>query len=125
MSQNDTALVRRAKNGDLNAFEELITTYQNKVYTMCLRMCGNPDDALDLAQEALIRVYKALPMFKEQSSFSTWVYSITSNVCIDFIRKQKKRKTVSLFTTDEEGEETAREIPDSRYHPESEYRTIS
>ena len=121
MSRKDTELVCRAKNGDLHAFEELITIYQSKVYTMCLRMCGNADDALDLAQEALIRVYKALPMFKEQSSFSTWVYSITSNVCIDFIRKQKKRKTVPLFSTDEEGEETVREIPDSRYQPDSEY----
>ncbi len=121
MSDKDFSLVRRAKNGEPAAFEELVQLYQNKIYTLCLRMSGNAEDAFDLSQEAFLRVYKALPLFKEQSSFSTWVYSIATNVCIDFARKQKKHKTVPLHITDEHGEETLREIPDNRYHPEQEY----
>lgn len=121
MSSKDLDLVSRAKSGDSAAFEELVVLHQNKIYTLCLRMSGNAEDALDLSQESFLRIYKALPFFKEQSSFSTWAYSIATNVCIDFTRKMKKRKTVPLHVTDEHGEEVLREIPSNLYHPEQEY----
>ena len=86
MSKNESDLIRRAKEGDSSAFEELVLTHQTKVYNLALRMTGNPEDALDLSQETFIRVYKALPLFKGQSTFSTWIYSIASNICLDFLR---------------------------------------
>ena len=118
--QVELELVRSAKDGDAASFEELVKLHQKRVYNLALRMSGNPEDALDLSQEVFLRIYKALPLFKEQSAFSTWVYSIASNVCIDFVRKRNKLKTVSL-SPDSETDSSVPEIPDNRYHPELEY----
>jgi len=96
MEQNEQLLLEKAKAGDVAAFEELIEAYQKKVFNLALRMIGNADDAADLAQEAFIRIFKAISGFKEQSSFSTWVYRITTNVCLDEIRKRKNRRVISL-----------------------------
>lgn len=101
-------LVEKAKNGDESAFEALYDKYSGKVYSLALRMTKNPEDALDLSQDVFIRVYKSLVFFKGQSSFSTWLYSIASNACIDFTRKETKRKTESL------NENSFTEIPDLR-----------
>ncbi len=118
--QVELELVRCAKDGDAASFEELVKLHQKRVYNLALRMSGNSEDALDLSQEVFLRIYKALPLFKEQSAFSTWVYSIASNVCIDFVRKQSKLKTVSLYP-DAETDAAVLEIPDNRYQPELEY----
>lgn len=96
MSDGEKLLLERAKAGDVNAFEQLIEGYQRKIFNIALRMVGNYDDASDLAQEVLIRIYKSIGGFKEQSSFSTWVYRITTNVCLDDIRKKKNKKVISL-----------------------------
>lgn len=96
MVDNDRILLEKAKSGDINAFEKLVEAYQKKIYNICLRMIGSTDDAYDLAQEVLIRIYKSISGFKEQSSLSTWVYRITTNVCLDEIRKRKLKRTVSL-----------------------------
>jgi len=96
MDQNERLLISKAKAGDVEAFEQLIEAYQKKVYNLALRMTGNQDDAADLAQEAFIRVFRSISGFKEQSSFSTWVYRITTNVCLDEIRKRKNRKVISI-----------------------------
>ena len=96
MSNHEQVLLERSKAGDIAAFEMLIEAYQKKIYNLAYRIIGNYDDAGDLAQEALIRVFKSIASFKEQSSFSTWVYRITTNVCLDEIRKRKNKKTLSL-----------------------------
>jgi RNA polymerase sigma-70 factor (ECF subfamily) len=96
MSQNDKSLLERSKKGDIEAFEKLIEDYQTKVFNIAFRMIGNYDDASDLAQEVFLRVYKSLKGFKEQSSFSTWIYSITKNVCLDEIRRRKNKNVVYL-----------------------------
>lgn len=96
MEHREQLLLERAKSGDVAAFEELIDAYQKKVFNLALRIIGNYDDAADLAQETFVRIYKAISNFKEQSSFSTWVYRITTNVCLDEIRKRKNKKVVSL-----------------------------
>lgn len=96
MSTSEQILLERSKAGDVAAFETLIEAYQKKIFNLAFRMIGNYDDAGDLAQEALIRVYKSIAGFKEQSSFSTWVYRITTNVCLDEIRKRKNKKVLSL-----------------------------
>jgi RNA polymerase sigma-70 factor (ECF subfamily) len=82
-------LVNKSKNGDMDAFSELISSYEKKIYNIALRMIGNREDAYDMAQEVCIKIYKNINSFKGDSSFSTWVYRITSNVCIDEIRKKK------------------------------------
>lgn len=96
MSSNEQLLLERSKAGDIAAFEKLIEVYQKKIFNLAYRMVGNHDDAADLAQEALIRIFKSIANFKEQSSFSTWVYRITTNVCLDEIRKKKNRRVLSL-----------------------------
>jgi RNA polymerase sigma-70 factor (ECF subfamily) len=96
LSQNERLLVSRSKAGDIAAFEELIGAYQKKIFNLAYRIIGNYDDAADLAQEALIRIFRSIGGFKEQSSFSTWIYRITTNVCLDEIRKRKSKKEYSL-----------------------------
>lgn len=96
MSDREKFLLEKAKAGDVAAFEELIESYQRKIFNIALRIVGNYDDANDLAQEVLIRIYKSIGNFKEQSSLSTWIYRITTNVCLDDIRKRKNRKVISL-----------------------------
>ena len=85
-------LIKKAKNNDINAFEQLIAEHQAIVYNIALKIMGNPDDAADAAQEALIKVFKNIKKFKGESKFSTWIYRIAHNVCIDEYRKRKNKK---------------------------------
>lgn len=96
MGQDEKLLISRSKAGDIEAFEELIEAYQKKIFSFAYRIIGNYEDAADMAQEALIRIYKSIGGFKEQSSFSTWIYRITTNVCLDEIRRRKSKKEYSL-----------------------------
>ena len=111
-------LVRRAAHGSTEAFEQLVLTYQTQVYNLALRMAGNPEDALDLSQEAFLKAWRGLASYRFDSAFSTWLYRLTSNVCIDFLRRQKKQKMISLQVTDETGEERDLSIPDPAPGPE-------
>lgn len=83
-------LVRRAKAGEIEAFEELITGYEKKIYNTAYRFFHNSEDASDITQEIFIKVYTSLSKFREGSSFSTWVYRIAVNTCIDFYRKKRE-----------------------------------
>lgn len=89
-------LVAKSKKGDVAAFEELISGYEKKAYNIAYRMMGNEEDAKDMAQEAFIKIYKSIKNFREESSFSTWLYRIVTNVCLDEIRKRKRNETVPL-----------------------------
>lgn len=94
MSELEKLLIGKSKSGDTDAFERLIGQYEKRAYNIALRIMGNEEDAKDMAQEALIRIYKSIKDFKEQSSFSTWLYRIVTNVCLDELRKRKNIKTV-------------------------------
>jgi RNA polymerase sigma factor (sigma-70 family) len=114
---DENKLVQLAAKGDDRAFEELVALYEKRVYTMALRMTGNQDDAYDISQEAFIRMYRSLKGFKGDAKFSTWVYRIVSNLCIDFNRKAKRIKQVPLESTDEDEPFTIT-ISDDRFDPE-------
>jgi RNA polymerase sigma-70 factor, ECF subfamily len=96
MIENEINLLKKSKNGDIEAFEELIDGYQKKVFNIAFRMVGNYDDASELAQEVFIKIFKGIKSFKEESTFSTWVYKITTNVCLDELRKTRNNKSISL-----------------------------
>ncbi|MGI6684658.1 MAG: RNA polymerase sigma factor [Bacillota bacterium] len=92
----DEELVRKSQKGDIDAFEQLISKYQQKIYNIAYRLMGNSHDAYDLAQEALIKVYKSIGNFRLDASFSTWVYHIVTNVCRDELRKRSRHQVSSL-----------------------------
>jgi RNA polymerase sigma-70 factor (ECF subfamily) len=120
MSGNEKKLVEKAKSGDIGAFEKLIEGHQKKVFNIALRMIGNYDEASELAQEAFLRAFKSIKSFKGDSLFSTWIYKITTNVCLDEIRRKKKKKLISLDEDIEhDGSEFKRQIKDDSPGPES------
>ena len=86
------ALVSRALEGDVGAFEQLVAQYQRKVYSFALAFSGDPEQAKDLAQDALVKVYRSLRSYRFQSSFSTWLYSVVRNTFIDQRRSQATRE---------------------------------
>lgn len=96
-------LIELASGGDGYAFEELITPYEKMMYSLALRMSGNAEDAKDCLQDAMLRIYKALPNFKGESAFSTWAYRIVANTCLDKHRRKKVRKAESLDALSEAG----------------------
>ncbi len=93
---NENNLLHKARNGDVGAFEELTTAYYSKVYSICYRMLNNTEDAFEQAQETFIKAFKYIKDFKGNCAISTWLYRIATNVCLDFIRKNKKKKVVSI-----------------------------
>ena len=118
--EQELAVIRRVQRGDANAFEYLVAAYEKNVYNLALRMTGSPEDAEDMAQEAFLKAYSSLDSFRGDSKFSVWLYRIVSNVCLDFLRRQKKRQSFSLSMEDDDGEETELELPDLSRLPEEE-----
>lgn len=114
---SERELVDRAKAGDQAAFEQLVVDNQNRVYSLALRMLGDPEDAQDAAQEAFLNAWRALPSFKGESSFSTWVYRLTSNACIDCLRRRRRRREVETDSLPALEEEKNWEPADRRSDP--------
>ena len=116
IAMDDDLLIAKAAKGDARSFEQLMRRHEGRMYSCALRMCGNREDAQDCVQEAMLRVFRALERFKGESSFSTWVYRITMNACLDELRRRKVRSAASLDTLLESGwtPKDPGELPDSR-----------
>src|SRR5215475_10660544 len=93
-------LVRKARHGDLESYDELVKRYQERIYATVYHMTSNHEDANDLAQEAFIKAFHALKSFKGGSSFYTWVYRIAVNKTINFLKQRKNRTQMSLDDLD-------------------------
>lgn len=108
-------IMSRARRGELSAFEELVRLYEKRVYMVALRSTGTPEDAADITQEVFLRAWRSIESFRGDSGFSTWLFRITMNLCVDFARhKQVQPQTQPLVGEDE----TERPIPDHAPTPE-------
>ncbi|MBS5703652.1 MAG: sigma-70 family RNA polymerase sigma factor [Butyricicoccus pullicaecorum] len=109
----EKVLLQRAKKGEMAAFESLVTAYERRVYSLALRSTGSEADAADITQEVFLRAYRSLDTFRGESGFSTWLYRITVNLCVDLARKNNPAESLD--------DEQALEAPETRgaYQPET------
>ena len=114
---DDNLLVHQAKKGSREAFAALMELYQAKVYSLALRMTGSAEDAADLCQEVFLNAWRGLPGFQGDSSFSTGLYRLTNNACIDFLRREKKRRGIDAFSLDDDEKDYDEFIPDRAPSP--------
>ena len=114
---SEKKIIEKVLGGDANAFEELVLKYEKTVYNLALRMVGDRDDAFDMTQEAFIKAYGSLSSFRGDSKFSVWIYRITTNVCLDFLRSKSRKQQVSLTVSDDD-EDAQLDILDPKADPE-------
>lgn len=116
-AQQDIVLVNRANEGDQRAYAELLDRYRDAIYYMLLKMVNNASDAEDLTIEAFGKAFKNISQYTPNYAFSTWLFKIASNNCIDFIRK-KKASHVSIEQSESDDDSTPVSIPDDLPDPE-------
>ena len=117
-AKNDFSLITRAKEGDQKAYAELMQRYKDSIYFMALKMVNNKDDAMDLMVETFAKAFENIDKYKPDFAFSTWLFRISTNNCIDFIRK-KKLKVISMDSmVDDEGDDRPLQIKSETLNPE-------
>jgi RNA polymerase sigma-70 factor, ECF subfamily len=104
--REDVRLVRRCREGDASAFEELVRRYQGPVYSIAYRMVGDREEARDLAQEAFVRAYEGIDTFNTRMSFRSWLYRIGTNVAIDHLRRKGRFTDIPVEVAVAAGEPT-------------------
>lgn len=102
--------ISQAASGDSHAFAHLVERYEKQVYYHALRLVGNAEDAADISQEVFWKSWRALPTFRRESSFSTWLYRLTDNACVDLLRREKKRRGDASLD-EEESSSLAQQLP--------------
>ena len=119
MKDNELELIELSRRGDVDAFEELIKDYKKSAYNIALRILRNVEDAEDVSQEALIKVFRNIKGFNMQSTFKVWLYRIVVNACLDF----KRKKTVDTYSIDEpmsmDDSDIQRDIEDNTHNPDA------
>jgi RNA polymerase sigma-70 factor (ECF subfamily) len=120
----DLDLIQRAKRGDMGAFEQLVFRYDKQVLTIAARYVQSSEDAKDIYQEVFLRVFRSLPKFQLRSQFSTWLFRITTNVCLSHRSKRKRHLHTSIEheSDDEHGggiAEALRDTAETDQHAES------
>lgn len=117
-AKNDFQLVQKALDGNQRAYADLMARYKDAIYFMALKMVNNKEDAMDLTVETFGRAFEKLDKYKPSHAFSTWLFRVATNNCIDFIRK-KKLNTLSLSgLMDEDGDDRALQIAADVLNPE-------
>lgn len=117
----DARLVRLARKGDQGAFAELVDLYKDKLFHLGYRMLSNRHEAEDVVQETFLRVYKNWSRYDDKQKFSTWIYRIATNLCIDRLRKRKPNYYLDAEMNDQEGMDGYTLIPGDDKTPETEY----
>ena len=113
-------LIKKSAEGNSDAFEKLIAPYMQLVINHAYMMLGDKEDAYDMAQETFVKAFVSVASFSGQSSFKTWIFKIATNVCLDFLRKKKRRPNVlSLTSVDEDGNEKVCDVADTKSSPDT------
>ena len=109
-------ILARARRGELPAFEELVRRHEKRVYAVALRSSGSPEDAEDITQEVFLRAWRSIEEFRGDSGFSTWLFRITMNLCVDHARHKNAQPQIQPLVVGEE--ESERPLPDTAPTPE-------
>ncbi len=119
----ERSLIRRAQRGDRAAFDTLVRRYDQEVLRMALRIVQSHEEAQDLYQEAFLRVYRSIGRFRLESKFSTWLYRVVMNVCLDHLRRQKSRGETQMPENEDGQPDYLQSIPEDRaaLHPGRSY----
>jgi RNA polymerase sigma-70 factor (ECF subfamily) len=96
----DKVLVKRSQEGDTEAFDELVRRHSQRLYGLVYHMTSNREDTHDLLQDIFAKAYRSLKRFRGKSSFYTWIYAISVNMTLNFLKKRKRRKSISLDDVD-------------------------
>lgn len=120
MSVMEARLARLSLKGDQGAFAELVSLYQDKLFHMAYRMLNNRQESEDVVQDTFLRVYKNLDRYDETLKFSTWIYRIATNLCIDRLRKRKPVYSLDAESNEHEGLDGYSMIPSDGKTPETE-----
>ena len=107
---DDSVLVRQSQSGDSLATERLILKYQNRIYNVILKMCGNPDDAAELTQETFVKVIESIDKFKGRSSFYTWLFRIAVNLTLNYCQRHARMAARSLDSDEQADEGTGKQL---------------
>ena len=114
--ETDEDLVRRFQDGSAGAFESLVERHQGRVYNLCLRVLGDPDEAADASQDAFVAAIRKLHTFRGEAAFTTWLHRVTVNACYDSLRRKRRRPL--LHVLDDEGQERPDPAPPVPDHAE-------
>jgi RNA polymerase sigma-70 factor (ECF subfamily) len=116
--------IKQVIKGDQDAFGEIVELYKNSIYQLCYRMLGNRHEAEDIAQEAFIRAYINIKSFNQDLKFSTWLFRIATNLCIDRMRKKKPDYYLDAEVSGAEGLTMYSQIPSNSPLPENELESL-
>lgn len=114
-NEQEQKWIDAARKGDPEAFEQLVLLYEKRVLALTTRMCRNAEDAEEAAQETFLAAWQGLPFFRGDSSFSTWLYRLASNQCVDLLRRENRHRDAAGPSLNDE--ELNIDVPDSAISP--------